>query len=124
TASDRTAGAHAGEHLARAGRKALERGDTRAAANLLARAVQLFPEDAPKRVRALTDLGRVLLEAGDDYEGSRSALERALAGAKALEREDLLVRARIELSFHAMLANPNFNQDEHEALSRRAIEVL
>ena len=123
TASDRTAGAHAGEHLARAGRKALERGDRRAAANLLARAVQLFPEDAPERVRALTDLGRVLLEAGDDYKGSRSALERAVAGAEALEREDLLVRARIELSFHAMLVS-DLDPDEHEALSRRAIEVL
>ena len=124
TESDRTAGGHAGELLARAGRKALERGDRRAAANLLDRAVQLFPEDAPERVRALTDIGRVLLEAGHDYEGSRSALERALAGAEALEREDLLVRAQIELSFYEMLATPDFDPDEHEALSRRAIEVL
>jgi class 3 adenylate cyclase/tetratricopeptide (TPR) repeat protein len=124
TASDRAAGGHAGELLARAGRKALERGDRRAAANLLERAAELFPEDAPERVRALIDTGRVLLEAGHDYQGSRSALERALAGAEALEREDLLVRARIELSFHAMLATPDFNPDEHEALSRRAIEVL
>jgi class 3 adenylate cyclase/tetratricopeptide (TPR) repeat protein len=124
TESDRTAGGHGGELLARAGRRALERGDRRAAANLLDRAVRLFPEDAPERVRALTDIGRVLLEAGDAYEGSRIALERALAGAEALEREDLLVRARIELSFHAMLVAPDFKPDEHEALARRAIEVL
>jgi len=124
TASDRTAGAHAGELLARAGRKALERGDRRAAANLLERAAELFPEDAPERVRALTDIGRVLLEAGHDYQGSCSALERALAGAEALEREDLLVRARLELSFHAMLTTSDFNPDEHEVLARRAIEVL
>jgi tetratricopeptide (TPR) repeat protein len=123
TASDRIAGAHAGELLARAGRKALERGDRRAAANLFERASELFPEDAPERVRALTDIGRVLLEAGHDYQGSRSALERALAGAEALGREDLLVRARIELSFHAMLVT-DINPEELEALSRRAIEVL
>jgi class 3 adenylate cyclase/tetratricopeptide (TPR) repeat protein len=124
TASDRTSGGHAGGLLARAGRKALERGDRRAAANLLERAAELFPEDAPERVRALIDTGRVLLEAGDDYQGSHSALERAIAGAEALEREDLLVRARIELSFHAMLVTPDFDNDEFEALSRRAIEVL
>jgi class 3 adenylate cyclase/tetratricopeptide (TPR) repeat protein len=124
TDSDRTSGGHAGELLARAGRKALERGDRRAAANLLERAAELFPEGDPERVRALIDNGRVLLEAGHDYQASRSALERAIAGAEALEREDLLVRARIELSFHEMLATPDFSPDEHEALSRRAIEVL
>jgi class 3 adenylate cyclase/tetratricopeptide (TPR) repeat protein len=124
TASDRGAGRHAAELLARAGRRALERGDRRAAANLLDRATQLFPEDAPERVRALVDLGRVLIEAGHDYHGSRLALERAVAGAEALEREDLLVRALLELSFLEMLVADDFEPDEHDAFVRRAIEVL
>jgi class 3 adenylate cyclase len=124
TDSDRGAGRHAAELLARAGRRALERGDRRAAANLLDRAAQLLPEDAPERVRALVDLGRVLIEAGHDYQGSRLALERAVAGAEALEREDLLVRARLELSFLEMLVADDFEPDEHDAFVRRAIEVL
>jgi class 3 adenylate cyclase/tetratricopeptide (TPR) repeat protein len=124
TDSDRGASRHAAELLARAGRRALERGDRRAAANLLDRAAQLFPEDAAERVRALVDLGRVLLEAGHDYQGSRLALERAVAGAEALEREDLLVRARLELSFLEMLVADDFEPDEHDAFVRQAIEVL
>jgi class 3 adenylate cyclase/tetratricopeptide (TPR) repeat protein len=124
TESDRTAGRHAGELLARAGRRAVERGDRRAAANLLERATQLLPEKAPEQLLALIILGRTLVDAGDDYRGARSALERAYAGAEALQREDLLVRAQTELSLLDQVTEADFDPDEHEALAFRAIEVL
>jgi class 3 adenylate cyclase/tetratricopeptide (TPR) repeat protein len=124
TDGDRTVGGHAGELLARAGRRALERGDRRAAANLLERAAELLPENTSEQVLTLVDLGRILVEAGDDFQGARVALERAQAGAEALEREDLLVRAKIELSLLELLAATDYEPNEHAALAQRAIQVL
>jgi tetratricopeptide (TPR) repeat protein len=99
TDTDWTVAAHAGELLARAGRRAIDRGDRLAAASLLERAAQLLPEDTPERILALVDRGRVLVEAGHDYQGARVALERAGSAAEAIRREDLVARAKIELSF-------------------------
>jgi class 3 adenylate cyclase/tetratricopeptide (TPR) repeat protein len=124
TDSDRSAGARAGELLARAGRRALERSDRRAATNLFERAAQLLPENSPEQISALTDLGRTLVDSGEDYAGGRVTLERAAAGAEALEREDLLVRAQIELSVLDQFTEPDFEPDKNEVLARRAIEVL
>jgi class 3 adenylate cyclase/tetratricopeptide (TPR) repeat protein len=124
TDSDRIAGGHAGRLLARAARRALDRGDRRAAATLFERAVELLPENTPERVLVLVDLGRILVEAGDDYHGARVALERAAGGAKALHREDLLFRAQLELSVLNQYTDPRFQPEGHEALARRAIEVL
>jgi class 3 adenylate cyclase/tetratricopeptide (TPR) repeat protein len=124
TDGDRTAGGRAGELLARAGRRALERGDRSAAANLFDRAAQLLPENAPEQVLTLVDLGRILVESGDDFQGARVALERAQAGAEALGREDLLIRAQIELSLLEMLTASDFEPDEHATLARRAVQVL
>jgi predicted ATPase/class 3 adenylate cyclase len=125
TDSDRRAGDRAGQVLARAGRRAFERGDPRAAANLLERAAQLHAENSPEQISALIDLGRNLVDTGEDYAAGRVALERATAGAEALQREDLLVRAQIELSVLDQFARPpEFEPDEDEVLARRAIEVL
>jgi len=123
TDSDRGAGARAGGALARSGRRALERGDRRAAASLLERAVKLLPESSPQQVLALVELGRSLADVGHDYEGARVALERASATAGALNREDLLARAQIELS-HLDQISADTNPDADEALARHAIEVL
>jgi class 3 adenylate cyclase/tetratricopeptide (TPR) repeat protein len=124
TDRDRNAGGRAGELLARAGRRALERGDRRAAARLLERAVDLRPENSPEQLLALVVLGRSLVEAGEDYRGARKALDRARAAAGNVQREDLLVRAQIELSILDQVTTPGFEPDEHEAQARRAIDVL
>jgi class 3 adenylate cyclase/tetratricopeptide (TPR) repeat protein len=124
TESDRDAGDHGGKLLARAGRRAMERLDRQAAANLLERATRLLPENSPEQLLALVDLGRILVEAGDDYAGARVALERALAGAEAVRREDLRARAQTERSLLDQVTDPSFEMDEHEALARLAIEVL
>ncbi len=125
TDGDRSAGDRAGHLLGRAGRRAFDRGDPRAAANLLERAAQLHAENSPEQISALIDLGRTLVDTGEDYAGGRVALERAAAGSEALQREDLLVRAQIELSVLDQFAGPpKFERDEDEILARRAIEVL
>jgi class 3 adenylate cyclase/tetratricopeptide (TPR) repeat protein len=124
TASDRDAGDRAGKLLARAGRRAVERGDREAAANLLERASRLLPENSPEQLLALVDLGRILVEAGDDYAGARVALERALAGSEAVQREDLRARAQIERTLLDQITEQRFEMDEYEELARRAIEVL
>jgi class 3 adenylate cyclase/tetratricopeptide (TPR) repeat protein len=124
TEGDRKTGQRAGTLLARSGRRALDRGDRRAAANMLERAAHLLPENAPEQLLVLIVLGRTLVEAGDDYRGARAALERAYGGAEGLRREDLLVRAQTELSLLDQVTEPDFDPDEHEALALRAIEVL
>jgi tetratricopeptide (TPR) repeat protein len=123
TGDQRRSAGDAGELLARAGRKALERGDRRAGANLLERAARLLTKPDPEHVLILLDLGRCLAEAGDDFQRSRLALDEALAEADTLDREDLQIRARLELSFVATLRGES-RPEEQEQLAREAIVVL
>ncbi|HSL63234.1 MAG TPA: adenylate/guanylate cyclase domain-containing protein, partial [Gaiellaceae bacterium] len=51
--------------LAAAGRRAFAREDMSAAANLLRRAAELLPEDAPERLALLPDLGEALTQVGE-----------------------------------------------------------
>jgi class 3 adenylate cyclase/tetratricopeptide (TPR) repeat protein len=124
TESDRDGAARAGGLLARAGRRALDRGDRRAAASLLERAAALLPEPAPEHIRVLLDLGRSRTEGGAaaraDLQGGWVALERAQTEAEALEREDLRARAEIELFVLGILTE--FEVDE--SVARQAIPVL
>ncbi|MBA2462344.1 MAG: AAA family ATPase [Actinobacteria bacterium] len=55
----------ASDRLARAGRRALNRGDIHAAGGLLERATTLLPPDDPRRLELLPELGLVLTEAGE-----------------------------------------------------------
>ncbi|MGE5689939.1 MAG: ATP-binding protein [Pseudomonadota bacterium] len=55
----------AGTKLASAGQRAFAREDMPAAANLLRRAVELLPEDAPERLALLPDLGEALTQVGE-----------------------------------------------------------
>jgi class 3 adenylate cyclase/tetratricopeptide (TPR) repeat protein len=123
TDTDRSNAHHAGELLAGAGRKAHNRGDRRAAANLLDRARRLLGKPGPAHVLVALDLGRCLGETGDDLHRSRSVLEEAVAEADALGREDLRLRARLELEFVATLLG-DAQPEEHERLAREAITVL
>jgi class 3 adenylate cyclase/tetratricopeptide (TPR) repeat protein len=113
----------AGELLARAGRKALERGDRRAGANLLDRATHLLQKPHSNWVLVLLDLGRCLAEAGDDLARSQLVLAEALTEAEDLDRKDLQIRARLELSFVATLRGAS-QPEEQEQLAREAIAVL
>ena len=114
----------AGELLARAGRKAHDRGDRRGAANLLDRARALLTQPDPKHVLALIALGRCLGEAGDDLQRSRLVLEEASREAQALGREELQIRALLELACIANFLGEELRPEEQEQLAGDAIAVL
>jgi class 3 adenylate cyclase/tetratricopeptide (TPR) repeat protein len=68
TDDDRRMARDAAEHLAMAGRRAIDRGDVRATANLLERAAALVPDDDPWRLRLEVDLARAMIEGGRPVE--------------------------------------------------------
>ena len=113
----------AGELLARAGRRAHDRGDRAAAIVLYERAEQLLPKPSPARVLATLARGRCLWETGIDWGTSSSVLEKALGEAETLSREDFVLRARLEVSFVRTMMG-TVDVAEHEELARTAIEVL
>ncbi|HET6656393.1 MAG TPA: adenylate/guanylate cyclase domain-containing protein [Gaiellaceae bacterium] len=108
TDHDRETGARAGTLLARSGRRALDRGDRRAARSLLERADGLLPTPSAEHVRALLDLGRSHTEVGG-FQVGRGFFERAQAEAEIQAREDLRARVRIELFLVDLVLDPNQN---------------
>jgi class 3 adenylate cyclase/tetratricopeptide (TPR) repeat protein len=66
----------AAEHLIASGRRAADRGDARAAGNLLSRGLELLPVEFPDRARLLTDLSVLLMNAGE-IDRARAAAEDA-----------------------------------------------
>jgi predicted ATPase/class 3 adenylate cyclase len=58
-------GERAAAYLTTSGRRAFDRGDMAAAANLLRRAVALLPETDRRRLELLPDLGEALMETGE-----------------------------------------------------------
>jgi class 3 adenylate cyclase/tetratricopeptide (TPR) repeat protein len=119
--SDRARGLadRAAFRLASAGRRAYDRGDG-SGANLLERAVSLFPTDEPSRVRLLPALGRVLRDAGriDDAEAILSeAVELGRAKADRLVVADATV-ALLDLHFHkAMVTRDEVVEGLAEAMA-------
>ena len=88
----RMLGARASERLSAAGRRAFDRADMPAAANLLRRAVVLLPEGHAARIELLPDLGEALADIGefgwaevflDEAIASEEAGASGLVGAKA-----------------------------------------
>ncbi len=69
-------------------------------------------------------MGRGLSDTADDLQASRQAFERAVAEADLLERDDLRIKAQLELSFVRLLTDPSLQTGERETLARDAIEVL
>ena len=113
----------AGTRLMAAGRRAEARGDHAAAANLLQRAVDVLPADAPERARALASLGPILMEAGRLQE-AEVALDQAVRHAEASGDRGLEHLARIRRTYvhvHGTLGedlNVSWNQAE------RSLQVL
>jgi predicted ATPase/class 3 adenylate cyclase/DNA-binding winged helix-turn-helix (wHTH) protein len=91
--------ARGAERLESAGRRALARSDYPGAVSLLERSAALFPDDHPRRVRLLPDLGAALIEAGrlaDAHQvladASRTAamVHDECAAARALVQQEFL----------------------------------
>jgi tetratricopeptide (TPR) repeat protein len=88
----------AAEHAATAGRRAIARGDMRAADKLLTRALDLLDGDDPARGALLTDLGGVLFESGTwDRAGTvlAEAVERARAAGDRGAEGIAIVRTKM-----------------------------
>ena len=75
-------GVRAADRLASAGRRAERRGDVRAATSLLARALDLYPRDDPRRLRLMPTLGRALVDAGE-WDRADAILTEAIEAATA-----------------------------------------
>ena len=84
--------------LASAGRRALGRGDTRAAAGLLQRAVALLQANPGGRGALLPDLGAALRDSGE-LATSDDVLSEAIAAARVAGDRGAEARAKIERAF-------------------------
>jgi class 3 adenylate cyclase/tetratricopeptide (TPR) repeat protein len=121
---DRRSAGRAGELLARAGRRAHDRGDRAAATVLFERAERLLPEPSSEHLRALLARGRCLADTGVDWQASRTFLERAQDEADVLGREDLGLRAQLELSYLDIMTGTVVDADAQEVQARASISAL
>ena len=91
----RDLGQRAGGRLLAAGERAIRnRGDMRAAANLLARAAALLPADDPERLRTQPLLAAALVETGE-LARAEQVLDSAISAARAAEDEQVEAHAKL-----------------------------
>ena len=95
--------------LGAAGRRAVGRGDTHAAEDLLTRASALEP-DSVRRARFLADLAEARLHAGDPA-GARASAEEALVAAAGHDRA-VELRARLLIGQVVLFTDPSVDHNE------------
>ena len=116
--------ARAGQHLGRAGRRAmLGGGDVAAAESLMSRAVALLPDDDPFRRELLTELGSARMKTGD-FAGAGKVLEEAVASASAAGDARVESRALIEREFYKTFARSEDATLTIPEVTTRAIPIL
>jgi class 3 adenylate cyclase/tetratricopeptide (TPR) repeat protein len=112
----------AARHLDPAGRRANDRGDVHAAANLLGRAAALLPADSLERLELLVPYAYAVGESGRGVE-ARSIDEELYERATALGERRLAMHAR--LSTHGEgFWDPAIDFDERRALYEEGIETF
>ncbi len=92
----RMLGADAAGRLTSAGRRAFVRGDMPAAANLLRRAHDILPADAPERFAIAPDLGEALMQVGE-FPAAEALLVATQADAERVGAPGLAGGARVVL---------------------------
>ena len=122
-AADESLAAQAGERLARAGRRAVGRGDLPAAVTLLTRAAALLPDSHEQRREILPMLGGALMRTGDFTRAERF-LDEALESAKAAGDRRLELRTVIEREFFRAFTRPEESPDDIVAVADAAIPLL
>ena len=90
----RTIGERAAAKLAATGRRAFERGDMAAAANLLERATSLLEPLDPRRLALFPELGEALLQIGE-FAHAESLLQDAVATAEVANEQTLAANAEL-----------------------------
>jgi class 3 adenylate cyclase/tetratricopeptide (TPR) repeat protein len=119
----RELGRRAGERLVAAGRRAFDRSDMRAAANLLERATSLLEEHPPAHLEPLIDLGAALVWIGEgDRAGailSAAAEEAAAHGERRLE-----LKAQVHREEWRLYSEPPATMEHVVAFAEGAIRDL
>ncbi|HTI32778.1 MAG TPA: adenylate/guanylate cyclase domain-containing protein, partial [Miltoncostaea sp.] len=113
-------GRRAADRLGAAGRRALERGDMPAAANLLGRAAAALPQDPVPAARLLVDAGQAEMESGRLTEAD-AVLGRAAALASGAKAGGLASVARLERTRLAYLTGGGPGDDDVAAQAEGAI---
>jgi class 3 adenylate cyclase/tetratricopeptide (TPR) repeat protein len=90
----RSIATRASEHLASAGRRAMNRGDLTAADRLLGRSADLLSADDPRRLELLLDRGQALIDMGQ-FTGADPVMEEVID--QAVERGDRGIELRARL---------------------------
>ena len=121
--ADDSLAAQGGELLARAGRRAIGRGDAPAAVTLLTRAAALLPDSHDERREILPILGSALMRTGDFGRAER-VLDEALESAKAAGDRRLELRTLIEREFFRAFTHPEESVDDIVAVADAAIPLL
>jgi class 3 adenylate cyclase/tetratricopeptide (TPR) repeat protein len=121
--SDRALALQAGERLARAGRRAVDRGDLPAAVSLLTRATALLPDSHAERRELLPLLGSALIRTGD-FPRAERVLTDALEAARAAEDRRLELRTTIEREFFRAFTKPEGSVEEIVAVADEVIPLL
>jgi class 3 adenylate cyclase/tetratricopeptide (TPR) repeat protein len=119
----RALGRRAADRLTSSGRRATQRGDVRAAVNLLDRAVVLLPAEDPARPAILTDLGVALVEVGQWDRADEVFSEAAEAAAASGDRR-LAWLARTHLGHLRGHKDPQTDWTKLLEETQHAIEVF
>jgi class 3 adenylate cyclase len=119
----RRLGAEAGERLGRAGVRALARGDSPAAVNLLARASSILPSADSQRLELLSELGVAYRLAGDLARADH-VLAQAVEEARAARDRRQELRAQIEQAAVRLNADPEGVAGQLLELAETAIPVF
>ncbi len=119
----RRLGSEAGERLGRAGVRALARGDSRAAVNLLARATSLLPSGEALRLELLAELGVAYRLAGELTSASE-ALAVAIDEAHSVGDRRLELRAELEQHAVRLISEPEGAAVRLVELGERAVPVF
>ena len=120
---DERLGERAGERLTTAGRRALRRGDARAAVNLLGRAAALFPDDDPRRLELLPEHASALIRAGE-LATAGDVLAEAVERATAAGDERIRLRALVEREFIRSWTHPEAGSEGLVRVGNEAIAGL
>ena len=113
--------ARAGRHLGAAGRRANDRGDVHAAANLLGRATALLPADSVERLELLLAYAYAVSESGRLLEASKIN-DELYERATALGERRLAMHARI--SHHGEFWSPEVDFEERRAIYEDGIDTF
>jgi tetratricopeptide (TPR) repeat protein len=117
-------GLRAAAHLGASGRRASERGDVAAAANLFQRATDLLPVGSAERPQLLYELGGAMIQVGD-VRLSFSASEQASTEAAAAGQKSLHWLARIQRTgAHALMEPHAVSTEDVRAELDEAIRVF